>query len=98
MIDLINEDCLLAMRKIDNDTVDMVLVDPPYGATVAKWDNVINVHEMWRELARITKDSAAILIFGNEPFSSALRMSNIKMFKYDWVWKKIERASCRERV
>ena len=66
----------------------MVLTDPPYGTTACKWDTVIDFELMWKELKRITKDNGAICLFGSEPFSSALRMSNIKMFKYDWKWIK----------
>lgn len=85
---LIHGDCLDVIGTIENQSVDMVLVDPPYGTTACKWDNVIPFEPMWKELKRITKDNAAICLFGSEPFSSALRMSNIKMFKYDWYWLK----------
>ena len=63
----------------------MVLTDPPYGTTACKWDSVIPFEPMWEQLKRVTKDNGAICLFGSEPFSSALRMSNIKMFKYDWT-------------
>ena len=76
------------MKSIPDNSVDMILTDPPYGTTACKWDTVINFDLMWAHLERITKDNGAICLFGSEPFSSALRMSNIKMFKYDWIWKK----------
>lgn len=66
----------------------MVLCDPPYGTTDCKWDTVIPFEPMWADIKRVTKENGAICLFGSEPFSSKLRMSNLKMFKYDWVWKK----------
>ena len=88
MIDLRHGDCLEVMKNIPDNSIDMVLTDPPYGTTQCKWDSVIPFEPMWEQLKRITKDNGAICLFGSEPFSSALRMSNIKMFKYDWIWKK----------
>ena len=81
-------DCLERMKEIPDNSIDMVLTDPPYGTTSCKWDTVIDFELMWRELKRITKGNGAICLFGSEPFSSALRLSNIKMFKYDWYWNK----------
>lgn len=71
----------------------MVLTDPPYGTTACKWDVVIPFEPMWDELKRVTKDNGAICLFGSEPFSSHLRMSNLKMFKYDWKFLK-QKSSC----
>ena len=81
-------DCLELMKTIPSGSVDMVLTDPPYGTTACKWDSVIPFEPMWAELKRIIKPNGAIVLFGSEPFSSALRMSNIKQYKYDWVWEK----------
>ena len=81
-------DCLELMKNISDGSVDLVLTDPPYGTTACKWDSVIPFEPMWEQLNRIIKPNGAICIFGSEPFSSALRMSNIKHFKYDWYWKK----------
>ncbi len=81
-------DCLERMKEIPDGSVDMILADPPYGTTACKWDSVIPFEPMWLELKRIIKDRGAIVLFGSEPFSSALRMSNIKQYKYDWVWDK----------
>ena len=81
-------DCLEEMKKIPDGSVDLVLTDPPYGTTACKWDSVIPFEPMWEQLHRVAKKNAAIVLFGSEPFSSALRMSNIKRYKYDWVWKK----------
>ena len=85
---LIHGDCLEEMKKIPDNSVDMCLTDPPYGTTACKWDTVIPFEPMWKELHRIVKDNGAICLFGSEPFSSALRMSNTKRFKYDWYLNK----------
>ena len=88
MIQLYNGDCLELMKNIPDGSVDLVLTDPPYGTTACKWDRVIPFEPMWEQLNRIIKPNGAICLFGSEPFSSALRMSNIKNFKYDWIWQK----------
>jgi len=85
---LINDDCLNAMKFIPDNSISMILADPPYGTTACKWDSVIPFEPMWEQLNRIIKPNGAIVLFGSEPFSSALRMSNIKNYKYDWVWEK----------
>jgi len=76
------------MKEIPDGSVDMVLTDPPYQATACSWDSIIPFEPMWVELKRIIKPNGAIVLFGSEPFSSALRMSNIKQYKYDWIWEK----------
>lgn len=88
MINLLHGDCLELMKSIPDKSIDMVLTDPPYGTTACKWDVVIPFEPMWEQLKRITKDNGAICLFGSEPFSSHLRLSNLKMFKYDWIWNK----------
>ena len=85
---LLHGDCLERMKEIPDGSVDFILTDPPYGITDCKWDSVIPFDLMWSELKRIIKPNGAVVLFGNEPFSSALRMSNIKQYKYDWVWEK----------
>ena len=87
-IELWHGDCLELMKNIPDGSVDLVLPDPPYGTTACKWDSVIPFEPMWEQLNRIIKPNGAICLFGSEPFSSALRMSNIKHFKYDWYWQK----------
>ena len=89
MIQLIQGDCLTEMQKIQSGSVDAIITDPPYGTTACKWDSVIDFDLMWEQLNRIIKPNGAIVLFGSEPFSSALRMSNIKNYKYDWKWDKI---------
>lgn len=83
-----NEDCLIGMNRIPDGIVDMVLCDPPYGQVRCKWDVIIPFESMWEQLNRVTKENGVICLFGCEPFSSTLRMSNIKNYKYDWYWKK----------
>ena len=88
MIELLHGDCLEVMKGIPDGSVDAIITDPPYGTTACKWDSVIDFDLMWKQLNRIIKTNGAIVLFGSEPFSSALRMSNIKNYKYDWIWKK----------
>ena len=82
-------DCLELMKSIPDGSIDAIITDPPYGTTACKWDSVIPFDLMWEQLNRIIKPNGAIVLFGSEPFSSALRMSNIKNYKYDWVWDKL---------
>jgi len=86
---LMRGDCLERMKEIPDSSVDMVLTDPPYGTTACSWDSVIPFEPMWAQLKRITKKNGAVVLFGGEPFSSHMRVSNIKMYKYDWVWDKV---------
>ena len=88
MIDLRKGDCLEVMKGIESGSIDAIITDPPYGTTACKWDSVIDFDLMWEQLNRIIKPNGAIVLFGSEPFSSALRMSNIKNYKYDWIWNK----------
>jgi DNA modification methylase len=88
MMQLLHGDCLELMKSIPDKSIDAIITDPPYGTTACKWDSVIPFDLMWEQLNRIIKDNGAIVLFGSEPFSSALRMSNIKNYKYDWVWEK----------
>ena len=81
-------DCLEVMKSIADGSIDAIITDPPYGTTACKWDSVIDFELMWEQLNRTIKPNGAIVLFGSEPFSSALRMSNIKNYKYDWIWKK----------
>lgn len=81
-------DCLELMKTIPDDSVDLILTDPPYGTTACKWDSVIDFGLMWSELKRIIKPNGAIVLFASQPFTSALIMSNPKEFKYSWVWSK----------
>lgn len=85
---LIQGDCLEVMKDIPDGSVDMILCDLPYGTTSCKWDSIIPFEPLWEQYNRIIKDNGAIVLFGREPFSTLLRYSNLKMYKYDWVWEK----------
>ena len=88
---LINGDCLKEMDNLimEGVKVDAIITDPPYGTTACKWDSIIPFDAMWERLNKLIKPNGAIVLFGSEPFSSALRMSNIKNYKYDWKWDKV---------
>ena len=81
-------DCLELMKNIPDKSVDMILCDLPYGTTKCKWDILIPLEKLWCEYLRISKSNACIALFGQEPFSSILRLSNLKMYKYDIYWEK----------
>ena len=87
-IKLLQGDCLELMKEIPEKSIDMILCDLPYGTTACTWDHIIPFDKLWYQYKRIRKNNAAIVLFGSEPFSSYLRMSNIKEYKYDWVWDK----------
>lgn len=88
MIDLRLGDCLEVMKTIEDNSIDAIITDPPYGTTACKWDSVIDFDLMWEQLNRIIKPNGAIAIFCNEPFTSVLIYSNLKGFKYRWDWNK----------
>ena len=92
-INLYQGDCLEIMKEIKDKSIDMILCDLPYGTTKCKWDVVIPFDKLWEQYNRIIKNNGAIVLFGSEPFSSALRMSNLKDYKYDWVWEKTKFAN-----
>jgi len=82
-------DCLEVMKDIPDKSIDMVLTDLPYGTTACKWDTIIPFEPLWEQYKRIIKDNGAIVLTASQPFTSALVMSNIKMFKYCWYWDKV---------
>ena len=88
MIDLRHGDCLDIMKTMPNDSIDAIIADPPYGTTACKWDAIISFEPMWEQLKRVVKNNGVIVLFGSQPFTSALVMSNPKMFKYQWIWEK----------
>ena len=85
---LLQGDCLELMKDIPDHSVDMILCDLPYGTTACKWDVVIPFEPLWEQYKRIIKDNGAIVLTASQPFTSALVMSNLKMFKYEWIWEK----------
>jgi site-specific DNA-methyltransferase (adenine-specific) len=78
----------MGMKKIDDKSIDMILCDLPYGTTQNKWDIIIPFEPLWKEYTRIIGDGGAVVLFGNQPFTSLLILSNPKWFKYDWIWIK----------
>ena len=88
MIKLLQGDCLELMKDIEDKSIDMILCDLPYGTTKCKWDVVIPFDKLWEQYNRIIKDNGVIVLFGSEPFSSKLRLSNLDNYKYDIYWVK----------
>jgi site-specific DNA-methyltransferase (adenine-specific) len=85
---LFNDDCFNILEKIEDNCIDFILTDLPYGTTNCKWDVVLPFEKMWKHIERVTKENSCIALFGTEPFSSNLRLSNIDCYKYDWYWNK----------
>jgi len=90
-VTLYHGDCLEKMKSIPDGSVDMILTDPPYGTTACKWDSVIPLEPMWEQLTRVIKPNGAIIMMASQPFTTTLIASNMKRFKYCWVWDKINR-------
>lgn len=88
MLNLIQGNCLEIMPKLQNKSMDMILCDLPYGITKCEWDKQIDLILLWKEYERVIKDNGVIALFGIEPFASNLRLSNAKLYKYDWIWEK----------
>jgi len=83
-----NGDCLDLMKTIPDGSIDLILTDPPYGTTQNKWDSVINLENMWDEVWRVLKPNGACVLFAAQPYTSVLVTSQIKYYKYEWVWVK----------
>ena len=81
-------DCLEVMQDIEDKSIDAIISDPPYGSTACKWDTIIPFEPLWKQYKRIIKDNGAIVLTASQPFTSKLIMSNIGMFKYEWIWNK----------
>ena len=90
---LIHGDCLEKMKDIPDGSVDMILCDLPYGTTACKWDVIIPFEPLWEQYKRVIKCNGAVVLFGTEPFSSYLRMSNMEQYRYDWYWEKDKAAN-----
>jgi len=93
-IKLYNDDCFNVFKQMIQDEikVDLVLTDPPYSITQCKWDTNIDINKMWNCLKKITYSNTPILLFGNEPFSSSIRLSQLSIYKYDIIWDKMVRT------
>ena len=87
-IKLYKGDCLIEMDKIADKSIDMILCDLPYGTTACKWDTIIPFKLLWEQYERVIKDNGAIVLTASQPFTSALIMSNINMYRYNWVYEK----------
>ena len=85
---ILQGDCLELMKDIPDKSIDMILCDLPYGTTACKWDTVIPFEPLWEQYKRVIKDNGAIVLTASQPFTSALVMSNMKMFRYEWIWEK----------
>lgn len=81
-------DCLELLQQIDNESVDMILCDLPYGTTACTWDSIIPLEDLWKHYKRIIKNDGAIVLTATQPFTSMLVSSNMSMFKYEWIWAK----------
>lgn len=85
---LLNGDCLEVMKLIQDESVDMILCDLPYGTTGSKWDSTLPTDELWSEYRRIVSPNGVIVLFGTEPFATRIRSSALDLYKYDWIWRK----------
>jgi len=83
-----NEDCLEGMKKIPDKSIDMILCDLPYGTSASSWDKILPMDKLWKEYERIIKPNRAIILFAQQPFTSLLISSNVKLWKYNWIWEK----------
>ena len=81
-------DCIEGMKNLPDNSIDMVLTDPPYGMTQNKWDSVVDMDLFWKEIKRVTKEHSAIILFSQMPFTAIAVMSNPKMFRYEWICEK----------
>jgi len=88
MIQLFKGDCLEIMKTIPDGSIDAIITDPPYGTTACKWDSIIDLNLMWKELNRVIKPTGAIVLFAQQPFSSVLLVSNVKKFRHRFLWEK----------
>lgn len=87
---IINADCLEAMKYIEDECIDMILCDLPYGTTRCRWDSIIDLDKLWEQYKRIIKPNGTILLFAQTPFDKVLGASNLKMLRYEWIWEKTQ--------
>jgi site-specific DNA-methyltransferase (adenine-specific) len=90
---IMHGDCLELMKDIPDGSIDMVLCDLPYGTTACKWDTIIPFDKLWEQYERIIKPNGAVVLTASQPFTSALVMSNPKLFKYEWIWEKTKASN-----
>jgi len=87
---LYHGDCLDLMEDIPEQSIDMICTDLPYGTTCAKWDSVIEFHRLWKQYEQVIKQNGAIVLFAQPPFDKLLACSNLKLFRYEWIWEKTQ--------
>ena len=87
-VDLIHGDCMTELQKLEDKSIDLILCNLPYGTTACKRDSVLDLSVLWQEYKRVLKENGVVLLFGQEPFSSIVRTSNLSWYRYDWVWRK----------
>lgn len=87
-LELYQGNCLELMSDIADNSIDCIICDLPYGTTSCSWDIIIPLDKLWEQYNRIIKDNGVIILFGQEPFSSLVRLSNLKDYKYDIYWEK----------
>lgn len=85
---LLQGDCLELMKDIPDESIDMILCDLPYGTSASSWDKQLPIDRLWAEYKRIIKPNRVICLFAQQPFTSSLIMSNLKLWKYNWIWEK----------
>lgn len=83
-----NEDCLIGMKRIADESIDCIICDLPYGTTCNKWDSIIPLDKLWAQYKRIAKPDAPIVLFSQMPFTAILAASNLEMLRYEWIWEK----------
>ena len=88
MINLYNDDCFNVLKTLPDESVDLVLTDPPYGTTAIQWDKVLDFNRMWDELERVIKPKSNIILFASQPFTSLLITSKLDWFRYELIWNK----------
>ena len=88
IMELLHGDCLEKMKDIPDKTIPLIICDPPYNTTPLHWDKLLDFNKLWDEFCRIRTLDGVVLIFGQEPFSSQVRLSNLKDYRYDWYWEK----------
>lgn len=81
-------DALTLLNQLPDKSIDSTLIDPPYGTTANQWDKIISIQALWKQLKRVNKSGAVIVIFGSQPFTSQMIVENLKWFRYEWIWEK----------
>ena len=81
-------ECLDKLTEISDASVDMILTDLPYGTTACSWDSIIPLDKLWEQYNRVAKENAAMVFTASQPFTTILASSNIKNFRYEWIWQK----------